>query len=305
MKRRISPRLDVLEGRELLSGLAYSLTTDASTYQAGQPVVMTFQETNDSSQAIQVEDGPSIDGFDVTQGGKTIWRSNSGMNPMFIRMDTLQPGQSLTLTATWDGVPDNGSAPVTGTFTVSNQLNPGTTATISLAPAPVSNPAVTPPQAASPPVVATNPDPQPQPTSPPADPPASQDPSAPLDPPSGSTTTPQASPLSVSVSTDHATARVGHKVRVTMTLKDSGNSAITVPASGQLALSNGTTTVWHSTRTLPKARAQTLQPGQSIRLTTTWNGRAQEAGASLAKGTYSLVGQWGDASASTALQVTG
>jgi hypothetical protein len=52
MTRRTSPNLESLEGRSLLSALAISLTTNQSTYQTGQPIEMTFQETNESSQTI-------------------------------------------------------------------------------------------------------------------------------------------------------------------------------------------------------------------------------------------------------------
>ena len=84
MIRRTHLNLEPLEGRSLLSGLAYSLTTDQSAYQPGQPIVMTFQVTNVSTHAITVDDGPSIDGFIVSQDGAEVWRSNSGVNPLFI-----------------------------------------------------------------------------------------------------------------------------------------------------------------------------------------------------------------------------
>ena len=93
-----------------LGPVAYSLTTDQSVYQPGQPVEMTFRATNVSSQPVTVEDGPSIDGFTASRDGAVVWRSNAGINPLYIRLETLQPGQSLTLTATWDGIPNGGSA---------------------------------------------------------------------------------------------------------------------------------------------------------------------------------------------------
>ena len=124
MTRRTRLNLEPLEGRSLLSAIAYSLTTNQSTYQPGQPIEMTFQETNESSQTISVEDGPSIDGFTVTQDGTTVWRPMRAPNPMFILVETLPPGQSLTLTATWDGIPTGGTSPVSGQFVIFNQLNP-------------------------------------------------------------------------------------------------------------------------------------------------------------------------------------
>jgi hypothetical protein len=118
----------------LLSGLASSLTNDHSAYQPGQPVEMTFQETNVSGHPVVVEDGPSNNGFIVRrdrQGDAMVWQSNAGINPDRIRRDILQPGQSLTLRATWGGIPTGGSAPVAGRFVISDQLDSnGATATI-------------------------------------------------------------------------------------------------------------------------------------------------------------------------------
>ena len=42
-----------------LSSLAYSLTTDQSVYQVGQPIELTFTETNTSDQPVTVEVSPA------------------------------------------------------------------------------------------------------------------------------------------------------------------------------------------------------------------------------------------------------
>jgi hypothetical protein len=52
MLRRKSPVVEGLEERTLLSSLSYSLTTDESIYQAGQPINMTFSETNTGKQPV-------------------------------------------------------------------------------------------------------------------------------------------------------------------------------------------------------------------------------------------------------------
>ena len=135
MARRTALNVESLERRELLSGLSINLTTDASSYQVGHPVQLTFTETNNSSSPVTIDEGPSNDGFIVEQNGSTVWRSNAGINPLFIVADTLQPGQSLTLTGTWNGIPNVGSSTgtaVTGTFVVLNQLAPATTATFQI-----------------------------------------------------------------------------------------------------------------------------------------------------------------------------
>jgi hypothetical protein len=97
-----------------LDGLTERLTTDRAFYHAGQTVRMTLTETNITTHPVAVSVGPSIDGFSITHNGAVVYRSNGGMQPMFIMLRTLQPGQSLTLTATWKAV---GS----GTFVVHNQ----------------------------------------------------------------------------------------------------------------------------------------------------------------------------------------
>ena len=125
MPRNFALRVERLEVRELLSSLAYSLTTTEAVYQVGQPVVMNFTETNVSDQPVTVEKGASIDGFNVSFGGTEMWQSNAGNAPQSIAQVTLLPQHSLTVTATWDGVTNPASSVVnTGTFTVTNQLAP-------------------------------------------------------------------------------------------------------------------------------------------------------------------------------------
>src|SRR5207302_8206637 len=117
MARRASLIVEQLEGRALLSGVSYSLTTDKSVYQVGEPIQITFTETNDTDQPISFTHGPGVDSFSVAQDDVTVWQSNRGWsvwqsnggwwsNPPVIWLDTLQPGQSFTRTATWDGIPN-------------------------------------------------------------------------------------------------------------------------------------------------------------------------------------------------------
>ena len=118
-------RVERLEVRALLSQMSYNLTTDNTVYQLGQSINFTFTETNTSSQPVAVENGPSVDGFDVSQNGTVVWSSNAGATPLDIEQQTLQPGKSLTETGTWNGTSTNGtSTPLTGSFTVTNQLAP-------------------------------------------------------------------------------------------------------------------------------------------------------------------------------------
>jgi len=262
MIRRTRLNVEPLEGRALLSGLAYSLTTDQSVYQPGQPVEMTFRATNVSAQPVTVQDGPSIDGFTVSRDGAVIWRSNAGINPLFIRLETLQPGQSLTLTATWDGVPNGGSAPVPGQFLVANQLqSQADTATITIA-----------------------------------------DPGSPSKG-QASPTPPAASSIALSVATDHPAYRLGHPVRITMVLHNTGDRPVDITpgstADGFTVL-QGTTPIWHRAR--PVSRR--IEPGRSIKLTAVWDGRPGRTVAAVAPGSYTVEAVAGGASAATAIRIT-
>jgi hypothetical protein len=152
MSRKTRPRVDGLENKTLLSGLAVSLTTDKSSYQPGRPISMKLTETNMSNQPITIADGPSIDGFFVTHDDVTVWASNEGPVAMYLAMRTLQPGQSFSLNATWNGIQDEGP-PVSsdGVFVVHNQLAPnGPTATITLSSEPQPRPVEPQPKPAQP-----------------------------------------------------------------------------------------------------------------------------------------------------------
>ena len=59
MHRRTSLIVEPMEGRALLSGLTYSLTTDQSIYQVGQPIQITFTETNTGDQPVTVSVSPT------------------------------------------------------------------------------------------------------------------------------------------------------------------------------------------------------------------------------------------------------
>ena len=142
MARRASLIIEGLEERALLSSLAYSLTTDQSVYQVGQPIEMTFTETNTGNQPLTVEVSPTD--FSVSQNNAVIWQSdpaNAGQPPT---SETLLPGQSVSQTASWDGTepyafpsigdsPQNSQVNAFGTFVVSNPNAPqGLTATFQI-----------------------------------------------------------------------------------------------------------------------------------------------------------------------------
>jgi hypothetical protein len=136
MARKFRLSVEDLERRWLLSGIAYSLTTDHSVYHAGQPIQIAFTETNTGTQPVTVSVSPTD--FTVSEQSPTfngpVWESNPGNDGQPPTSMTLQPGQSVTQTATWDGTVkrtdfQNGTTTTYainqfGTFTVSNPNAP-------------------------------------------------------------------------------------------------------------------------------------------------------------------------------------
>ncbi len=197
MNRRTELNVYPLEGRTLLSALSISLKTSASVYEMGEPVNLTFTETNTSGAPITIREGPSIDGFVIEQGSNIVWRSNGGINPLYIMDDTLEPGQSFTVKATWDGASSAGNSTAsadTGTFVVMNQLDPQVTATFQIV-GPISPPSSPISPSPTPPTSPISPSPTP-PTSPvspsptPPTSPISPSPTPPTSPSSPSPTSP-------------------------------------------------------------------------------------------------------------------
>jgi hypothetical protein len=312
MTRRTRLDLESLEGRSLLSAIAYSLTTNQSTYQPGQAIEMTFQETNESSRTILVDEGPSIDGFTVTQDGSTVWRSNAGANPMFILARSLQPGQSLTLTATWDGIPTGGSSPTSGQFMLTNQLNPKAAwAMVTIAggsstsPPSTGQPPTTPTPAPGAPIV-TNPAPVSTPvgTAPISVPSSTSTSQGSQTTPSTTGSVPDPSPIALSIGMNHPTYRKGHPVRMTATLHNVGDSAVQLTPNSSadgFTVLEGSTVVWH---VAARTSAGTLKPGQSVKLAAVWNGRLHQPGTTIAPGTYTIEAIEGSDSGSSTIRLT-
>jgi len=105
MARKFGVSVEDLERRTLLSGIAYSLTTDHSAYQAGQPIQIVFTETNTGTQPVTVSLSPTD--FTVSEQSLVfdgpVWESNPDNDGQPPTLVTLRPGQSVSQTATWDG----------------------------------------------------------------------------------------------------------------------------------------------------------------------------------------------------------
>jgi hypothetical protein len=129
-----------------------TLGTDQASYTVGQPVTFTYTQANTSGSLAFASNGPSINGFVVTQNGTTVWQSNAGVQPGVIWTMMVLPNGSISLTATWDGHSADGGTP-TGTFQVYNQLDQTLLDTFTIAP---TVPTVrTPPPPATPPLAVT------------------------------------------------------------------------------------------------------------------------------------------------------
>ncbi len=84
--------------------LAVILTTDKTTYAAGQPVKITLTATNKSHSTADLlfGSGQSYDIFVTDRSGKTVWRWSKGMVfTMAVRNVSLPAGQSLKFSAIW------------------------------------------------------------------------------------------------------------------------------------------------------------------------------------------------------------
>ena len=263
MKRQMLPRVEALETKALLSHLGVgtaarnhhiaqvvkhtsqrvlseltiSLTTNQSSYTVGQNVQMSLTATNDTRHNVTVWVGPKTNAFSITQNGQTIWRSDSGPQPLSPTVRrVLHPGQTLTLTANW-------TATSAGTFVVHNQMVPrGPVATFS--------------------VMAIQPIP---PVSPPTIPPANP----PVSPPVGSE-------LAISLTTNQSSYTVGQIVQMTLTATDDTDGDVTVwvgPNTNVFSITQNGQTIWKSNsapQPLNPTVAEVLSPGQSLTLTANW-----------------------------------
>ena len=117
--------------------VAFSLKADRATYTPGEPVHITLTETNTTDRPVVIYGGPSLDGFTVSQGGREVWRSNEGPQPLAVRRQTIPPHRSIRLTATWRGQFDEARpASATGPFLIQAERPSAPPATISFRVAP-------------------------------------------------------------------------------------------------------------------------------------------------------------------------
>jgi len=226
------------------------VTTNQSTYQLGQPVQLTFTETNTSTKPVTIAIGPSNTGFDVRENGTLMWVSNPGIQPQYLRVVTLQPGQSETLSATWDGVSNVGGANthVIGTFTVTNQQAPtGASATFVIQP-------------------------------------------------SGADPDPRSGQLTYSITTNQSVYQVGQPIIMTFTETNTSSQPVEIavgPSTTGFDVYHNGRLVWLSNPRPPltPVKFETLEPGQSLSLTVTWNGIPNEGPPAAMTGVFTVANQ--------------
>jgi hypothetical protein len=135
MRYAYRPKTERLEAHVLLSSSAVTfapsgspivetLSTDKTIYKVGQPIQITLTETNTTSATVVSPTKPGLATFTASQHYKDVWKSPGSRQaaPSF----SLQPGQTHTITVTWNGHANVGShsssTPLTGTFELDNTL---------------------------------------------------------------------------------------------------------------------------------------------------------------------------------------
>jgi hypothetical protein len=278
--------------------LVTSVTTDQASYTPGQPVNMTFTETNDSTQPVPIVTGAPE--FQVMQKGTVIWNAFDAGSPALGTQpswSTLQPGQSYSQTFKWNGTIGNTSTnpQATGTFIASDLLDPNnSSATFQI----VSTPYATPPSQ-NPGSPITNP----TPVTP------IQTPITPITPIQNPVTPPSSaspSPIVATLSTDQSAYKTGQSVHISLMLKNLSTQQIVLSQNknvAQITVIAGSTEVYQSNQTVHGLAA--IKPGQTVKLTSLWSGKANQPGVKkLSLGTYTIQVDDGGYVASTTVQIS-
>ena len=288
-----NPNAPALSAAFLINApLVDSISTSHAVYQVGQPVAMTFVETNSSAFPIVVQSAGTFTVTNVATAA-AVFSQSVGQNALL----TLQPGQSLTQTATWTATQpgsyglefQNGQLQTAGSFQVVQASSP-------TAP-PVQNPPpVTggdgPPVQNPPPVTVGNPPPIQNP------PPVTGVNGPPIQ---------NQQPIIATLTTSRQQFRAGQSVVFTLTLRNASGQTVTIPPSSTsdgFSVISGSTMVWHTARTTRavKAKARILLPGQSVTFQAVWNGKlSQRPSAKVSAGSYTILASEGGYSAETTI----
>jgi len=296
---RISLGVLGLEGRALLSTIVSSVTTDQPIYLPGQPVHLTFTETNEGTAPVEVNTGHQD--FQVMQGGKGVWHSvGAATNPGTLVLD---PGQSYTETDTWNQITTSGDSTRGGSFDISNFVDPNhSTASIFI---PLT-------------------DSRPPNTGSPGNGPSGNDSSGNGSSNQGSgttgdtstantsdtsshasqgTVTPTAASATSWVTTDQSAYKIGRRVHITLNIENPGADQ-GAGARELITIKRGSKVVWKAAHRVKTVALSRVESNGTIELTRVWNGRPNQLGVhGVRPGSYTIDVVYGDFGGSTSIKI--
>lgn len=85
------------------SAIKVESTTDASTYQVGLTPKLTITITNTGDVACTRDVGPKANELEITSGGYHVWSSDDCNASNKSKVSTLQPGDKVGSSITWNG----------------------------------------------------------------------------------------------------------------------------------------------------------------------------------------------------------
>ena len=298
-RTRIFPGVEGLEGRALLSTIISRVTTDQALYLPGQPVHLTFTETNEGTEPVTIVTGHQD--FQITQGGKVVWHSaGAGSNTGTLVLD---PGQSYTETDTWNQITTSGDSTRGGPFLITDTIDPNnSTASIFI---PITDP--TPPNIGSSGNGSSGGDSSGNTSS-------NQGSGTTGDTSTGGTSgtsspasqgpvTPPAAPATAWVTTDRSAYKVGRHVHITLNIESPGADQA-AGARERITITRGSKVVWKAARRVRLVALHRVEPNGTIGLSTVWNGRPNQLGLhGVRPGAYTIDVVYGDFGGSTSIRI--
>lgn len=85
------------------SAIKVEATTDASTYPVGSTPKLTLTITNTGAVACKRDVGPKANELEITSGGFHVWSSDDCNASNKSKVSTLQPGDKVASSITWNG----------------------------------------------------------------------------------------------------------------------------------------------------------------------------------------------------------
>ena len=95
--------------------LLVEATTDASTYRVGSTPRLSLSITNTSARACTRDVGPKANSLEITSGGYHVWSSDDCNASDREKQVTLEPGEKVASSITWNGRTSQQGCPNEGT----------------------------------------------------------------------------------------------------------------------------------------------------------------------------------------------